>query len=66
MSPYSSSLIVHSIALHLQEPILYVSDPKALHNILIKEEAIFQETPEFIQYVQLPSRICLRSAENFM
>ena len=42
----------------LQEPILYVSDPKALHNILIKEEAIFQETPEFIQYVQHHGCIC--------
>ncbi|KZT73889.1 cytochrome P450 [Daedalea quercina L-15889] len=32
----------------LGAPVLYVSDPKALHNILIKEEHIYQETPEFI------------------
>ncbi|KZT65623.1 cytochrome P450 [Daedalea quercina L-15889] len=32
----------------LGAPILYVSDSKALHTILIKEEHIFQETPESI------------------
>ncbi|KZT73355.1 cytochrome P450 [Daedalea quercina L-15889] len=32
----------------LGAPVLYISDPKALHTILIKEENIFQETPEFI------------------
>ncbi|KAH9936147.1 cytochrome P450 [Fomitopsis serialis] len=29
-------------------PILYVADPKALHTILIKEEHIFHEVPDFI------------------
>ncbi|PCH40528.1 cytochrome P450 [Wolfiporia cocos MD-104 SS10] len=29
-------------------PMLYISDPKALHNILMKEEPIYQETPYFI------------------
>jgi len=29
-------------------PFLYVSDPKALHTVLIKEEAIFEETPAFL------------------
>ncbi|PCH40523.1 cytochrome P450 [Wolfiporia cocos MD-104 SS10] len=29
-------------------PILYISDPKALHTILVKEEPIYQETPYFI------------------
>ena len=32
----------------LQEPILYVSDPKALHSILIKDEASFQEGKDFL------------------
>ncbi|TFY56719.1 hypothetical protein EVJ58_g7468 [Rhodofomes roseus] len=30
------------------EPILYVSDPKALHSILIKDEHVFQEGKEFL------------------
>lgn len=34
-----------------QEPILYVSDPKALHSMLIQDENIFQETSEFTRYV---------------
>ncbi|PCH40534.1 cytochrome P450 [Wolfiporia cocos MD-104 SS10] len=29
-------------------PLLYVSDPKALYNILIKEDHIFEETREFL------------------
>ncbi|KAH9936148.1 cytochrome P450 [Fomitopsis serialis] len=32
----------------LGTPILYVADPKALHTVLVKEEHIFQETPDFI------------------
>ncbi|PCH40522.1 cytochrome P450 [Wolfiporia cocos MD-104 SS10] len=30
-------------------PILYISDPKALHNILVKEEPIYQESSLFIR-----------------
>lgn len=30
---------------------IYVSDPKALHHIIIKEQDIYEETDEFIQYV---------------
>ncbi|EPT05081.1 hypothetical protein FOMPIDRAFT_1045154 [Fomitopsis schrenkii] len=29
-------------------PILYISDPRALHTIIIKEENIFHEVPEFL------------------
>ena len=36
-----------------QRPLLYVRDPKALHYILIKEEPIYQESPEFIAYAYL-------------
>ncbi|KAI0733602.1 cytochrome P450 [Fomitopsis betulina] len=32
----------------LGTPVLYISDPKALHTILIKEEHIFYESEEFI------------------
>ncbi|KAH9832025.1 cytochrome P450 [Rhodofomes roseus] len=32
----------------LGEPVVYVSDPKALHTILIKEEHVFQESGDFI------------------
>lgn len=35
----------------MQEPILYVSDPKALHAMLIKDEHIFQEADEFFTCV---------------
>ena len=30
---------------------LYVADPKGLHYMLIKEEHIYQEAPEFISCV---------------
>ncbi|PCH34456.1 cytochrome P450, partial [Wolfiporia cocos MD-104 SS10] len=30
-------------------PIMYISDPTALHNILIKEERVFQETKAFME-----------------
>lgn len=34
-----------------QDTQLYISDPKALYNILIKDQHIFEETTNFIQYV---------------
>ncbi|CCL99520.1 uncharacterized protein FIBRA_01538 [Fibroporia radiculosa] len=37
---------IHGI---LGRPILYISDPKALHHIIIKEEPIFQETSAFLK-----------------
>ncbi|EPS99477.1 hypothetical protein FOMPIDRAFT_82654 [Fomitopsis schrenkii] len=36
----------------LGEPILYISDPKALHTVLIKDEPIFQESEEFMARVR--------------
>ncbi|KAH9933804.1 cytochrome P450, partial [Fomitopsis serialis] len=39
---------VVKMSAYLGRPLLYVSDPRALHNILIKEEHIFQEQEVFI------------------
>lgn len=35
----------------LQRPIVFVSDPTALHTMIIKEEHIFEESQSFILYV---------------
>ncbi|KAH9936146.1 cytochrome P450 [Fomitopsis serialis] len=54
----------------LGTPILYVADPKALHTVLIKEEHIFLETPEFIACVHVlltmrgDARLHLESAQH--
>lgn len=37
----------------LQRPIVFISDPAALHTMLIKEEHIFEESRSFILYVIL-------------
>ncbi|KZT68370.1 cytochrome P450 [Daedalea quercina L-15889] len=41
------------------EPILYVSDPKALHTILIKEENAFQEGKDFLAMMKCMFGNCL-------
>ncbi|EPT01796.1 hypothetical protein FOMPIDRAFT_1048392 [Fomitopsis schrenkii] len=43
------------------EPILYVSDPKALHTMLIKDECIFQETGVFLGVNRAVFGTCLLS-----
>lgn len=35
----------------LQDAQLHIGDPKALYNILIKDQDIFEETDAFIEYV---------------
>jgi len=35
----------------MQDKQLYVSDSKALHHILVKDQNVFEETQWFIQYV---------------
>ena len=47
----SSPLIKLVLDCAFQRPLLYVSDPRALHNILIKEEHIFQEQEVFVSCV---------------
>ena len=44
---------IHCLPTHHceQEPLLYVSDPKALYAMLIKDENIFQESSEFIKCI---------------
>ncbi|KAJ2912529.1 hypothetical protein MD484_g7882, partial [Candolleomyces efflorescens] len=34
----------------LQQTIMYVYDPKALHHIIVKDQQIFEETPGFLMY----------------
>ncbi|KAH9933808.1 cytochrome P450 [Fomitopsis serialis] len=46
---------VVKMSAYLGRPLLYVSDPRALHNILIKEEHIFQEQEVFVSCVFGPS-----------
>ncbi|EPS92688.1 hypothetical protein FOMPIDRAFT_82656, partial [Fomitopsis schrenkii] len=43
------------------EPILYVSDSKALHAMLIKDESIFEETSEFVGLNRAVFGTCLLS-----
>ncbi|PCH40536.1 cytochrome P450 [Wolfiporia cocos MD-104 SS10] len=37
----------------LSRPILYISDPKALHHLLIKEETVFEESQRFLSTNQV-------------
>ncbi|KAH9919323.1 cytochrome P450, partial [Fomitopsis serialis] len=48
---YGSVVKIHGM---MGRPILYVSDPKALHAILIKEEPIYQESRAFIDSLLQP------------
>jgi hypothetical protein len=48
--PSNYSDICSSVA---QDKFLYVSDPKALQHIVLKDQHIFEETESFIQYVDL-------------
>lgn len=34
-----------------QESRLYISDPRALHSILVKDQYVFEETAQFLEYV---------------
>ena len=33
----------------LQERMIYVFDPKAMHNIIVKDQYIYEETPVFLK-----------------
>ncbi|EPS99479.1 hypothetical protein FOMPIDRAFT_1096252, partial [Fomitopsis schrenkii] len=46
------------------EPILYVSDPKALHTMLIKDESIFEENSEFLGMNRAVFGTCLLSTHG--
>ncbi|KAH9831404.1 uncharacterized protein C8Q71DRAFT_782391 [Rhodofomes roseus] len=37
----------------IQRPMLYVSDPKAIHSILVKDEPFYQESPAFTEVARV-------------
>ncbi|KAF8896616.1 cytochrome P450 [Infundibulicybe gibba] len=48
---YGSVIRVHAL---FGEKQLYIFDPKALHHIIVKDQYIYEETDQFIQYVLSP------------
>lgn len=45
------TLAVGPLAFDSQDEQVYVSDPKALYHIVIKDQDVYEETEYFIQYV---------------
>lgn len=70
-SVHTSCLLIERTDMELkQDTQLYISDPKALHNILIKDQYVFEETSGFIVYVipasVLRSPLCERRPTHCM